>query len=212
MSRIRFLMVSLALVLVLPYAHAQDSTALVKTFKVTPFNRMPAILAPNARIPEPPGPVEPGRKQDILHSIGGESAAPSANSTDAARETRLDHIVLSAREPFYEDKGYLTLTLPATFHPESVIAFDNNFSNILGVKLNVEKGGMYLVDFAVHATGAGAYKVDTESGGQTFEDSNSALEHVLIALSAEASGWTTVRMSRTGSGYNLYSVEVTRAN
>jgi hypothetical protein len=84
--------------------------------------------------------------------------------------------------------------------------------NALGVKLKVEKDGLYLVDFAVKAKGAGVYKVETESGGQEFEDSNGKLEHLLIALNAGASGWTTVRMNRTGAGHNLYSVEITRGN
>ena len=78
--------------------------------------------------------------------------------------------------------------------------------------MKVEKDGLYLVDIAVKAKGAGVYKVETESGGQEFEDANGQLEHVLIGLSANASGWTTVRMNRSGAGYNLYSVEVTKAN
>jgi hypothetical protein len=122
------------------------------------------------------------------------------------------HFVLTSKQPYIVDQGYLTLTLPHTVHPESAIVFNTDFPGAVGVKLKVENGGLYLVDFAVKAAGAGVYKVATESGGQEFEDSNGKLEHLLIALSAGADGWTTVRMNRTGTGFNLYSVEVTRAN
>jgi len=38
------------------------------------------------------------------------------------------------------------------------------------------------------------------------------MEHVLVGLNAGASGWTSARLQREGSGYNLFSVEITRAN
>ncbi len=124
----------------------------------------------------------------------------------------LDHIVLSARNPFYNEKGYLTATLPYTFHPESAIVFNKNFPGLMNVKLNIEKGGIYLVDYAVKAIGAGTYKVVTESGEQEFADPGGTMEHIMVGINAGASGWTTVRLQREGTGYNLYSVEVTRAN
>jgi hypothetical protein len=228
MSRIRFFIFVLAVFLLLPLASAQErqaadvevrkisrqgSTWGVKTFKVTPSQRPAAILAPNARVPDPPEPIDPSMMKDILASIGGEGGGiPSAGNVEAAPEPVLEHIVLTSRKPYYDEKGYLTLTLPYNYHPESAIVFNKNFPNIMGVKLKVEEGGLYLVDYAVNAIGAGVYKVETESGEQEFEDGNGKLEHVLVALSAEASGWTTVRMSRAGTGYRLYSVEVTKAN
>jgi hypothetical protein len=206
MSRIQVFLVLFAAVLLLPFTNAQGqqefsglvSTPPVKTFTVTPADRPAAILAPNAMVAGPPGPIAPSMMQDILAGIGGSEGGA--------------HFVLTSRQPYIDGQGYLTLTLPQTVHPESAIVFDKDSANAAGVKLKVEKDGLYLVDFAVKAKGAGVYKVETESGGQEFEDSNGKLEHLLIALNAGASGWTTVRMNRTGAGHNLYSVEVTRAN
>jgi hypothetical protein len=228
MSRLRFFIVMLTLSLAWPAASAQEPGASgdeagkissdtpvpeIKTFRVNPVDRPAAILAPNARVPTPPEPIAPSMMQDLLAGIAREGeGAPAPAATDAEPGPALDHIVLNSRRPYHDGKGYLTLTRPQTFHPESAIIFDKSSPGAVGVKLNVNKDRLYLVDFTVSAVDAGAYKVETESGGQAFEDSNGKLEHVLIALSAGASGWTTVRMNRTGASFNLYSVEVTRVN
>ena len=202
MSRFRVFIVLLPVLLVVPFIHLQAaelvSAPAVKIFTVTPGNRPAAILAPNAMVAAPPGPMDIATMKDILAGIGGTEGGA--------------HIVLNSRQPYISEQAYLTLTLPQTFHPESAIVFNEDMPNALGVKLKVEKDGLYLVDFAVKAKGAGVYKVEAESGGQEFEDANGKLEHLLVALSAGASGWTTVWMNRTGAGYNLYSVEVIRAN
>lgn len=228
MSRLRFFIVLSSLSLALPFAAAQEppvsdvkspeastqsSAPGVQTFRVNPVSRPVAILAPNALVPGPPEPIDTSKMKDILASLGGGgSRVPPAGTGEADSEPVLNHIVLTSRKPYFEEKGYLTLTLPRTFHPESAIVFDENSAAAVGVKLMVEKGGLYLVDFAVRAMEAGAYTVETESGAQGFEDSDGNLEHVLIAIRAGASGWTTMRMNRTGAGFNLYSVEVTRTN
>ena len=202
MFRFRVFIVLLPVFLVIPFIYVQAAEDLsapaVKTFTVTPANRPAAILSPNAMVAAPPGPVDPLEMKNVLAGIGGVEGGAQ--------------FVLTSRQPYLSEQGYLTLRLPQTFHPESAIVFKEDMPNALGVKLKVEKDGLYLVDFAVKAKGAGSYKVETESGGQEFEDANGRLEHVLIALSAGASGWTTVRMNRSGAGYNLYSVEVTKAN
>ena len=202
MSRFRVFIVLLPVFLVVPFIHVQAaeevSAPAVKIFTVTPVSRPAAILTPNAMVAAPPGPMDTATMKDILAGIGGTEGGA--------------HIVLTSRQPYISEQAYLTLTLPQTFHPESAIVFSEDMPNALGVKLKVEKDGLYLVDFAVKAKGAGVYKVETESGGQEFEDSNGKLEHLLIALNAGASGWTTLRMNRAGAGYNLYSVEVTRVN
>jgi len=228
MIRIRVFVVLIAVSLLAPLALAQDekparslstqkvsavsAVPAIRTFRVKPSNRPVAIMAPNARVPAPPSPIDPSTMKKILLGIGGSGEIPSAGSYQAAPDPVLDHIVLTAKNPWYNERGYLRLTLPYGFHPESSIEFNKNFPNILDVKLNVENGGLYLVDFSVKAIGAGTYNVETESGNQAFEDSKGSMEHVLIALSAGASGWTSLQMKREGTGYQLYSVEVTKAN
>jgi hypothetical protein len=205
MSRFRIFNILWPVFLVVPFIHDGEcqaaenvSAPVVKIFTVTPVNRPAAILAPNARIAGPPEPIDPAMMKGALAGIGGIEGGAQ--------------FVLTSRQPYIKEQGYLTLTLPHTVHPESAIVFNTDFPGAVGVKLKVENGDLYLVDFAVKAAGAGVYKVATESGGQEFEDSNGKLEHLLIALSAGADGWTTVRMNRTGTGFNLYSVKVTKAN
>lgn len=223
MSNLRLFSVFLAVFLAMPYAVAQERKSearkvsrqkmpVVKTFKVSPSSRPQAVLAANARVPDPPEPINPSMMDSILKGIGGGGGVPSAGDVKAKPKPELDHIVLTSQKPFYNEKGYLRLTLPYTFQPESAIVLNKNFPNVVGVMLKVEKGGLYLVDYAVNAIGSGSYKVETESGDQLFNDSNGKLEHVLVALNATTSGWTSLRLKREGTGYNLYSVEVTKAN
>lgn len=202
-----------ALFLLVPRASAQDLDAdEVKVFTVKPSSRMVAILAPNARVPDAPKPIGQAMTGEILKNIGGTGQVPSADDPDATPQPGLQHIVLTPKQPFIDEKGYLRLTLPQTFHPESPIVFSKEYPNTMSVRLKVEEGGLYLVDFTVKGMGAGSFKVVTEGGGQEFNDSAGTLGHVLIALSAATTGWTGVSMTHTGTGYNLYSVEVTRAN
>jgi len=181
----------------------------LKTFTVKPSHRPVAILAPNALTPVAPDPISSSAKAEILKSIGGSADVPSAQSEDTAEQSVLEHIVLTSKQPFVNEQGYLRLTLPQTVHPESPVVFNKKYPSTMSVNLKVEEGGLYLVDFAVKGVGPGTYKVTTEAGSQEFEDTGGNLNHVLIALNAEGSGWTGVSMIHTGT-YNLFSVEVTR--
>jgi hypothetical protein len=211
MSLKRSVTLVFAVLLLIPAVFAQDRQEDgVKTFTVKPSHRPVAILAPNALTPVAPEPISPSERGDILKSIGGSGNAPSTDGMDAAPKPGLQHIVLTSRQPFVSEKGYLRLTLPQTVHPESPIVFNKEFPSTMSVNLKVEEGGLYLVDFAVRGVGSGTYKVNTGAGGQEFDDTEGNLKHVLIALNAEASGWTGVSMTHTGT-YNLFSVEVTRA-
>ena len=53
--------------------------------------------------------------------------------------------------------------------------------------------------------------METSAGDQEFEDVQGKLEHVLVALNATESGWTSLEFNRTGdTGHYLYSVKVDR--
>jgi hypothetical protein len=173
---------------------AQD----VPTFSVKPSNRPAAIFAPNALIPEAPKPLSPERMDKILSGLEGEPGG--------------EQIVLDSKQPYIEDRAYLTLTLPAVMHPESSVFFDAAHDGVLGVKVNLDEGGRYLLDFAVTGKGSGNYSVMTESGTRELVDENAGLRHVLLGLNAKASGWTMVRLKRAGEGFHFYSVTVTRLN
>lgn len=124
----------------------------------------------------------------------------------------LDHIELSARSTWVHEKGYLDFVLPYDINPATPsITFNKNFPGAMTVKLKVEEGETYLVDFAVSSWGKGTYRIETSGGEQEFDDPQGKLEHVLVALNATESGWTNVRFKRTGdSGHYLYSVRVDR--
>ena len=184
----------------------------VKTFTVTPVQRTVAILMPNAQTPEPPEPLDATTKSSILKSLGGSGDVPPAGDVKAQPQALLEHLLLSAKQPFFSERGLLTLALAYTVHPETAINFNSNFPGSAGVKLKVEKGRTYLLDFAVKSWGSGTYLLETESGNQELADQSGSKEHILVALNATSSGWTTVRLNRDGSDYHLYYVEVTRVN
>jgi len=124
----------------------------------------------------------------------------------------LDHIELSARRPWVQEKGYVKFFLPYSINPAAASTdFNTNYPGSMTVVLKVEQGATYLADFAVKSWGAGTYVVETEGGSQEFGDPQGNLEHVLVALQATESGWIDVKFERPeGTGYYLYSVKVDR--
>lgn len=184
----------------------------VKTFTVAPVQRSSAILMPNAQTPGPPAPLDSSIKSRILKNLGGNGDIPAAPDIKAQAQPALEHLLLSAQQPFFSEQGFLTLALAYSVHPETSITFNRNYPGSTGVKLKVVKGRTYLLDFAVKSSGSGSYRVETEGGKQEFEDQAASKEHILVALHATRSGWTTVRLNRQGTDYHLYFVEITRVN
>jgi hypothetical protein len=178
----------------------------VRTFDVAPVQRPIALLAPNAQTPPPPVALAPGQRRQIMAGLeGGEAAEPGSESGQPA-----ESFVLSASLTVYEDRGVLTLVQPYTVHPETGVHMRGSDPGSVGVKIRVEKGGRYLLDFLVRSAVPGRYELQTEGGSQVIEDASGDLEHVLLALHAGSSGWTTVRLRRGESDYFLYAVEITR--
>lgn len=200
----------------LTQAQASDSTQqpvmqepAVKTFTVAPVQRTAAILMPNAQTPESPALLDSKTKSGILKNLGGSGVIPTPGDIKAQSKSVLEHLLLSAKQPFFSEQGFLTLALAYAVHPETAFHFKSNYPGSAGVKLKVEKGHTYLLDFAVRSGTSGIYLVQTESGKQEFDDTSASKDHILVALKATSSGWTTVRLSREGTEYHLYYVEVT---
>ena len=156
-SYARFL-VLLAVLMPQAAAPTGPSAGDVVVLEVSPVQRPPAILMPNAQVPAAPGPVEAGRLAGILEGLGESGDAAAAES-----------LRLTAATPWLDDRAYLILQSPGSVHPESSIRFDAGQSGFPGLKLNVEAGRVYLLDFAVRAEGPGSYRVEAESAGQDFE-------------------------------------------
>jgi len=184
----------------------------VKTFTVAPVQRSAAILMPNAQTPEPPVPLGAKTKTEILQSLAGSADIQAPGNIEAQSTPVLEHLLLSAKQPYVSEQGFLTLSQAYTVHPETAINFNSDSPGSAGLKLKVEKGRTYLLDFAVKSNESGTYLLEAEGKKHEFEDNSATKEHILVALNATSSGWTTVRLDRGGTGFHLYYVEVTRVN
>jgi hypothetical protein len=162
---------------------------------------------PNAQTPVPPDLLDSQKKAEILHALGGTEAVKEPETQSGLE---LEHLMLSAKQPFVSEQAFLTLALAYAVHPETAIKFNKDFPGSAAVKLKVKKGQTYLLDFAVKSWGSGNYLLETESGKQKFEDESASKQHILVALKATSSGWTTARLKREDSGFHLYYVEITR--
>ncbi|NNK37928.1 MAG: hypothetical protein HKP03_05570 [Xanthomonadales bacterium] len=181
----------------------------VPVFTVKPVRRMAALLPPAAQAPAAPVPANAAERGRILEALGVD--APAAGEyQDSAQDAESNRLLLSARQFSVPDRAHLSLVAPQTVHPDSPIVFSDAAAGSVAVRLNVEQGGAYLLDFAVTAKGAGNYRLKTEGGSRNVEDPAGRLGHVLLGLEAGASGWTTVRLDRAATSFSFHSVEITR--
>jgi hypothetical protein len=205
-----------------------DTVALpgtIEVLTVKPAKIAPAVLMPNAQIPEAPAPIDTAARADWLArqaAAAGDGGAVHAPG-EAAAASAPESIVLTPAALSVADRAHLVLTKPLSVHPEATVEFAADSSGVpggaaggmaggmAGVRLKVRAGETYLFDFAVSALGQGAYTIAADSGLREFDDPEGALRHLLIGLKAEADGWTTVRLQRSGAGYHLHSVEITAA-
>jgi hypothetical protein len=191
----------------------------IEVLTVKPAKIAPAVLMPNAPVPGAPPPIDAAQRAAWLagHAAadGGEAAAAGeGDEAEAAAdgpETTATTIVLGPATLAAADRAYLVLTRPVSVHPEATIEFAADPGGMAAVRLKVQAGATYLLDFAVSGLGQGVYTLAADSGLREFADPEGALRHLLIGLKAEASGWTSVRLQRSGAGYHLHSVEVTGA-
>lgn len=163
--------------------------------------------------PVPPSPVPKGTMELVGAALGG-GGGGGAGGGDFQNPGPpvLDHIELSARRLWVNEKGYLDFLLPYQLNPSMPsINFNKNFPGSMTVRLKVEEGKTYVVDFAVKSWGQGTYRIETSGGTQEFEDIQGKLEHILVALNATESGWTDIKFDRTGdTGHYLFTVHVDR--
>jgi len=174
---------------------------------VAPVQRAIALLAPNAQTPPPPAMLDPDQRVQIMAGLAGmENDSAARSAAGSAAET----IVLSAARTVVEEKGVLTLVQPYTLHPETGIHMRGSEPGSIGVKVKVDAGDRYLLDFRVKSAVPGIYQLDAEGNNLVIDDALGDREHVLLGLNAGSSGWTTVRLRRPDSDFFLYSVEITR--
>jgi hypothetical protein len=189
----------------------------IEVLTVKPAKIAPAVLMPNAQVPGAPPPIDAAERAawlagQAVAAEGGDAAAQEgAGAGTPGTTTIVPSIVLGPATPSVAGRAYLVLTRPLTVHPETTVEFAADPAAMVGVRLKVRAGETYLLDFAVSGQGQGVYAIAADSGQREFDDPEGALGHLLIGLKAEASGWTTVRLQRSGAGYHLHSVEVSGA-
>ncbi len=176
----------------------------------------PALPA-NVSVERAPAPVLPTPLPrptiDRIASALGGGIEPGPSNVQNAGPPVLDRIKLSARRPWFNERGNVEFVLPYEVNPElPSVTFNKNFPGLLRVNLKLEAGRSYLVDFAVSSWGAGSYRVEAGGATQEFGDPQGNLEHVLIALQASQDGWTTIDLKREGTGYYLYTVTTDRVD
>jgi hypothetical protein len=177
----------------------------IEVLTVKPAKIAPAVLMPNAQVPGAPPPIEAAQRAAWL---AGQAAATEGDGA-VAGAVDVPTIVLGPAMLSLADRAHLVLTRPVSVHPEATIEFASDPGGIAAVRLKVQAGETYLLDFAVSALGQGVYTLIADSGQREFDDPEGMLRHLLIGLKAEASGWTSVRLQRSGAGYHLHSVAVT---
>jgi hypothetical protein len=197
------------------YANDSDAVAAqpgewseVRVFTVSPSTRAVAVLAPNAQTPPAPVSLSAEERITILQSssVHPDDSAMAQPDTKAVPTERF---ILSAALTFHEGKGILTLVRPYTVHPETGIHMRGTDSGSVGIKVHVEEGSQYLLDFSVKSAVPGLYTVKSEGVEQEVSDPDGAREHVLLVINAEKTGWTTIRLNRVDTDFMLYAVEIT---
>jgi len=183
----------------------------VRVFDVAPFNRAAAVLTPNAQTPPPPAPLDDEDRKAALANI---VEAPDGNtdSDDSVESASFEATVLSAAQMSKEGSGVLTLVRPYTVHPETGIHMRGSDEGSVGVKVKVEQGAKYLLDFQVKSAVPGVYVVRVDGVEHEVSDADGKREHVLLVLRAASSGWTTVRLNRPETDFMLYAVELRQEN
>ena len=196
-------------------AAAQPEAAagqVVKVFTVSPAMRYRAIMPPAApgseRSLEPPA-LDPAAVRATLGSFAADVPADGGDGVAIAARV-LDQFSLTAEKMSVSKQGYLILDLPQQVDAQAGILFNTNSAGSATVNLPIEKDRAYLLDFSVNSWAEGAYEVQTEGGAQSFADPRGEMQHLLLGIRAASSGLSTVTLSRSGSGYYLHSVTVSR--
>jgi hypothetical protein len=174
----------------------------IDVLEVRPATYRPAVLMPNAQAPAAPPATDAGEVRDWWAAQQADSEAGNERGDPVT-------IVLGPAQPVAVDRAYLVLTRPRSVHPETTIEFDAEAGGLAAVRLRVEAGKTYLLDFAVTGLGAGEYEIAADSARRTYPDPDAVARHLQIGLHAAAGGWTTVRLQRTGAGFHLHLVTVT---
>lgn len=122
------------------------------------------------------------------------------------------NVAFSLRRMGVNEAGDLDAALSYDLDPSAAATqFIKNSAGSMTIRLRVEEGKTYVVDFSVKSSGSGIYRVETSGGSRDFEDNQGQLEHVLVVLEATESGWTEVDIGRMGdSRHWVLEVRVSR--
>lgn len=186
----------------------------VPVIAVTPQTGNVDKLVPDWEQPRRPPPLGSRERQAILQQVsgGGAGGLPVMNNINTmGRTPTLRQAILTVKRPWSNHRAFLSAEGVQRVDARSVMRFEESVPGRAIVGVNLQKDTTYLVDFLVQGEGDGDYVVTTASGTQTFPDADARLNHLLIAVRAQADGWTEINLRRTAGAFDLHSVEITLA-
>ncbi len=186
----------------------------VPIIAVTPEAGNVDQLVPDWEQPRRPPTLGGRERQAILQQVsdGGAGGLPVMNNINTmGRTPTLRQAILNFKRPWFNHRAFLSAEGVQRVDARSVMRFDESVPGRAIVGINLLKDTTYLVDFLVQGEGEGDYEVTTAAGTRSYPDAGAKLNHVLIAVRAEADGWTEVSLSRTAGAFDLHTVEITLA-
>lgn len=186
----------------------------VPVIAVTPEAGKANNLLPDWEQPRRPPTLGSRERQAILQQVsgGGSGGVPLMNNINTmGRTPTLRQAILNFKRPWFNHRAFLSAEGVQRVDARSVMRFDESVPGRAIVGVNLLKDTTYLIDFLVQGEGEGDYVVTTATGTQLYPDAGAKLNHVLIAVRAQANGWTEVSLSRTAGAFDLHTVEITLA-
>lgn len=186
----------------------------VPVISVTPQTGNLDKLVPGWEQPRRPASLGGRERQAILQQVsgGGAGGLPLMNNINTmGRTPTLRQAILTVKRPWFNHRAFLSAEGVQRVDSRSVMRFDESIPGRAILGINLLKDTTYLIDFLVQGEGEGDFVVTTATGTQTFPDADAKLNHVLIAVRAQADGWTEIDLRRTAGAFDLHTVEVTLA-
>jgi hypothetical protein len=178
----------------------------VVTFRVQP----PSY--PEARVAgEPPPLPEPFSVRQRAARLAPDAADPAVLQAAVDNlEAKADYTLLSAEVPHIGDVADLSFSWPATVGTAHGVRLTEEEKSSVGLRLAVETGRVYLVEFVVRAFDEGSYVLTVGPDTHVFEDLGAAIRNVTVRLIPEGSGRIGLRLSRPlGKGFFFHTAAVT---
>lgn len=184
----------------------------VEIFPVTPTDRSANDLVSDWVRPAKPTQLTGQEREAILNQVSGGnySGTPLINNIQTQGRTPvIRQLILTVKRPWYVHRAFLSSEGASRVDARSIMRFDPAESGRAIVGVMLQKGSTYLFDYLLDGTGAGTFILESNSNAYEFPDPEGERSHVLVAFTAEQTGWTEFSLRRDSGSFDLHSVEVT---